>query len=298
MVISVAEPIGDIVKRTTLCLAITLLAASSGLLAQTSSSTDPSQSSTDQSAPPLSKAAKEAPPAPFSRLALSGGIGANGINFQAAVNANRYLNIRGIGNYFSYTVSNVTINNSGGSNGINVSGNLNFATAGVAVDLYPFPNHGFRLSPGAILYNQNAATATGIAAPGTSFTFGSQKYYSDTVNPLNITAKLGLNTRQRAFSMTTGWGNLISRKGGHWSFPFEIGAVFTGSPTIGLNPTGNACLTAADAATNGPSCVNMATNSTAQSNVAAEIAKYQKDLNVLTVYPIFSFGIGYNFNIR
>jgi hypothetical protein len=298
MVISVAEPIGDIVKRTTLCLAITLLAASSGLLAQTSSSTDSSQSSTGQSAPPLSKAAKEAPPAPFSRLALSGGIGANGINFQAAVNANRYLNIRGIGNYFSYTVSNVTIDNNNGSNGISVSGNLKFATAGAAVDLYPFPNHGFRLSPGAILYNQNAATATGIAAPKTSFTFGSQKYYSDTVNPLNITAKLGLNTRQRAFSMTTGWGNLISRKGGHWSFPFEIGAVFTGSPTIALNPTGNACLTQADAAINGPSCINIATDPTAQANVAAQIAKYQKDLNVLTVYPIFSFGIGYNFKIR
>jgi len=285
------------VKRLACCLTFTLLAASSGLLAQSSSNSFSSPSSA-QVAAPVSKAAANASPAPFSRLALSGGIGAMGINMQAAVNANRYLNIRGIGNYFSYTVSNVTIDNNNGSNGISVSGNLKFASGGAAVDLYPFPNHGFRLSPGAIFYNQNAATATGIAAAGTSFTFGSQKYYSDTVNPLNITAKLGLNTRQRAFSMTTGWGNLISRKGGHWSFPFEIGAVFTGAPTLALNPTGNACLTAADAAINGPSCVNMATNSTAQTNVAAEIAKYQKDLNVLPVYPIFSFGIGYNFKIR
>ena len=52
--------------------------------------------------------------------------------------------------------------------------------------------------------------------------------------------------------MTTGWGNLISRRGGHWSFPFEIGAVFTGSPTLALNPTGNGCLTAADAADTRP----------------------------------------------
>jgi len=221
-----------------------------------------------------------------------------GVNMQAAVNANRYLNLRGIGNYFSYTVSNVTINNSGGSSGINVNGNLKFATGGVAMDYYPFPNHGFRLSPGAMLYNQNAASATGIGAPGTSFTFGSQKYYSDTVNPLNINAKLGLNTHQRAFTMTTGWGNMISRRGGHWAFPFELGAVFTGVPTIGLNPTGNACLTAADAATNGPTCVNMATNATAQANVASQIAKYKNDLNPLQVYPILSFGVSYNFKIR
>jgi hypothetical protein len=284
-------------------LTLALLAASSSLLAQSSSSNFyPSLSSAlgagQSTASPVAKAAVSASPAPFSRLALSGGIGANGINMQAAVNANRYLNIRGIGNYFSYTVSNFTIDNSNGSNGISVGGNLKFATAGAALDVYPFPNHGWRLSPGAVLYNQNAATATGIAAAGTSFTFGSQKYWSEQANPLNITAKLGLNARQRAFSMTTGWGNLISRKGGHWSFPFEIGAVFTGAPTIALNPTGYACTTQADAAINGPSCVNMATNSTAQANIASQIAKYQKDLNVLTVYPIFSIGLGYNFKIR
>jgi hypothetical protein len=268
------------------------------LLAQSSSNLFSSPSPAQVGASPAVKTGANLSPAPFSRFALSGGIGANGINMQAALNVDRFLNIRGIGNYFSYTVSNITINNSGGSNGISVGGNLNLATAGVALDIYPFPNHGFRLSPGAILYNQNAATATGIAAAGTSFTFGSQKYYSDSVGPLNITAKLGLNTRPRAFSMTTGWGNLISRKGGHWSFPLEFGAIFTGAPTIALNPTGNACLSAADAADNGPSCENMATNPTAQANIAAQVAKYQKDLNEVPVYPIFSFGIGYNFRIR
>lgn len=271
-------------------MTLALLASFAGLPA--------SPAAAQVAASPVSRAAANVPPAPFSRLALSGGIGANGINMQAAVEANRYFNIRGIGNYFSYTVSNITINNNNGSNGINVSGNLKFATAGAAADLYPFPNHGFRLSPGVIFYNQNQVTATGATTPGTSFTFGSQKYYSDTVNPLNISARLGLNTRQHAFSMTTGWGNLISRRGGHWSFPFELGAIFTGSPTIALIPAGNACLSQADAAVNGPSCVNMATDPTAQANVASQVAKYQKDINVLTVYPILSFGIGYNFRIR
>jgi hypothetical protein len=275
-------------KHFAIFFALTLLAAPAGLFAQNS----------DQPAPPQSKAEKGESPAPFSRLALSGGIGANGINMQVAVEANRFINIRGIGNYFSYTASNVTLDNSGGSNGITVGGHFNFATAGASLDIYPFPNHGFRLSPGAVFYNQNRATAAGATTPGSSFTFGSQTYYSDTVDPLNLTASLGLNKQKTAFSMTTGWGNLIPRRGGHFSFPFEIGAIFAGAPTIGFNATGNACLTQADAAINGPTCQNMATNPQAQANIAAQVAKYQKDLNVVPIYPIVSFGIGYNFKVR
>ena len=109
---------------------------------------------------------------------------------------------------------------------------MNFATAGASLDFYPLPNHGFRLSPGAIFYNQNRITATGIAPAGKASP-SRPKYYSEAGNPINVTAALGFNTRQKAFTMTTGWGNLISRRGGHWSFPFEIGAVFTGVPTLG-----------------------------------------------------------------
>jgi hypothetical protein len=181
---------------------------------------------------------------------------------------------------------------------VNVTGKLNFATAGVSLDVYPFPNHGFRLSPGVMLYNENQISASGLSSPGASMTLGSQKYYADTVNPMSLTAKLGLNAHKQAFTMTTGWGNMISRRGGHWSFPFEIGAVFTGVPTLGIALAGNACQTAADAAINGSSCVNMATNSTAQSNLNTQIAKYQNDLDPLKVYPIVSFGLGYNFKIR
>ncbi len=241
-------------------------------------------------------------PVPFSRLAFSGGIGLGGINLQAAVEANRYLNIRGIGNYFSYTVSNIKIDNSGGSNGVDMSGKLNLAEGGAAVDIYPFPNHGFRLSPGLTFYNQNGASASGVASAGTSITLNSIKYYSDEAtassSPMSVNANLGLNTHKQAFTMTTGWGNMISRKGGHLSFPFELGAIFTGAPNLALNLTGYGCTSAADASDNGSSCVNMATNTTAQTNINAQIAKYKNDLNVLQVYPIFSFGVAYNFKIH
>ena len=283
-----------------LCLALTAAAMSPAAFASTQPSSD--SSSTSIAAPGGSSAtvvpATTSALRPFSRLALSGGIGLGGINLQAAVNVNRYINIRGIGNYFSYSVNNVKIDGNNGSNGVDVSGKLNFAEGGVAVDVYPFPNHGFRLSPGVTFYNQNGASANGVASAGDSITLGSQKYYSDSADPMSLNANIALNTHKQAFSMTTGWGNMISRRGGHWSFPFEIGAIFTGAPTIGLNITGSGCTDQADAADNGPSCVSMTNNATAQQNIASQIAKYQNDVNVLKVYPIFSFGIAYNFKIR
>lgn len=288
-------------KRISFCVILSLLATPACLLAQiASSASDPSQPTpaamNQTSALPMTNAANSAPH-PFSRLALEGGIGVGGINMQTAVEANRYLNIRGIGNAFSYTVNNIKVSGNNGASGINVSGKLNFAEAGVALDYYPWPNHGFRLSPGVTFYNANGVSASGVASNGTSITLSSTKYYSDNANPMTLNANLGLNTHKQAFTMTTGWGNMISRRGGNWAFPFELGAIFTGVPTINLNITGSGCTNQADASTNGPSCVNMATNSAAQANISSQISKYESDLNPLKVWPILSFGVSYNFNL-
>ncbi len=235
---------------------------------------------------------------PFSRIGVSGGVSTMGVSAQIAVNATKNLNIRGIGTVFAYNVNNITVNGSGGANGIAINGNLNFATGGVALDYYPWSRHGLRLSPGMQFYNQNLIMANGTASPGSSFSLGSQKYYSDAVNPLTIVASLGLNRNQLLPTATIGWGNLISRTGGHWSFPVELGIVYTGVPELGMTLSGNACLTSSDAATNGSTCVNMATNATAQQNLSAQIIKYRNSLNPYPFYPIVSFGVGYSFGFR
>ena len=59
-------------------------------------------------------------------------------------------------------------------------------------------------------------------------------------------AALGLNTHKPAFTMTTGWGNMIPRRGGHWSVPFEIGAAFTGAPSLNVLLSGVGCTNQAD----------------------------------------------------
>ncbi|MDR3752165.1 MAG: hypothetical protein P4K94_11845 [Terracidiphilus sp.] len=290
-------------KTTALFLTLPLLAASSMLFAQTTvspndlklpSSSQNNPSAQSQTAGQLNHKSKKqaAPLKPFSRLALGGGVSLMGINMQAATNVNQHLNVRATGNYFNYTVDNIS------TNGFNVNGKVNFATGGVALDYYPFPSHGFRLSPGVLFYNQNQIGASGVGATGSSITLSGTKYYSETASPLTLNGKLGLNTRKQTATLTTGWGNMIPRKGGHWSFPFELGAAFTGVPTVDVALTGYACTNSSDAAIAGASCVNMATEKTAQANLTAQKNKWTSDLNPLQVYPIFSFGVTYSFPIR
>lgn len=282
-------------KRNILLLTLAVLVASAALVAQSTSAPQGQQASrnTAVNSKTAHKAKKEVESLkPFSQLAFSGGIGLMGVNLQAATNLNKYLNLRGTGNVLTYTASNINVSNFG------VQGKINFATAGASLDYYPFPRHGFRVSPGVQFLNNNQVTATGVGASGSELTLDGQSFYSETANPMTLNGTLGLNTNKRAFTLTTGWGNMISRTGGHWSVPFELGAAFTGVPTINLALSGYACNTQADAASSGPTCVNMATNAQAQADLAAQIAKWKSDLDPAKVYPIVSIGIAYNFKIR
>ena len=151
-----------------------------------------------------------------------------GVNLQAAVNASRHLNVRGIGNFFKYTDNNIS------TNGFTASGTINLATAGASLDYYPFPSHGLRISPGALFYNQNGINATMVAQGGTSFTLNDATYYSSQANPVTGTASLGLNKQKIAPTISIGWGNMIPRNGGHWSFPVEVGTAYIGQPQLAM----------------------------------------------------------------
>ncbi len=252
------------------------------LLAQQPSLSAPASSLTS-----LAAKARSINNGPLSHVALGGGISPLGINLQAAINLNRYMNLRGAGNVFNYTVNNIS------TNGLNLSGKLNFATAGASLDFYPFPNHGFRLSPGGMFYNQNTVSANVTVAGGTSFSLNGVKYYASSSDPITGTGGLALNASNPAFTMTAGWGNMIPRHGGHWSFPFEIGAAFVGAPTINMALTsGQAC----DA--QGQNCVDVATDPNVQANLQAQIQKYQNDVSPFRYYPIINFGAAYSFRIR
>lgn len=282
-------------KRSAFLISLLTAAISSCLMAQdaslplgmTASSNPPSEAYSSSAYLRAAQGAQPAPIEPFSRLAFGGGISPMGINLQTAVNVNRYVNLRGVGNIFNYSINNFE------TNGMNLDGKLNFATLGASVDIYPFPEHGFRLSPGLLMYNQNEVSANLTVNGGSSFDLNGVTYYASSVNPIAGNGHLGLNSRNPAFTMTTGWGNMISRRGKRLSIPVEVGAAFVGAPSLSLALTGGQ---ACDQF--GQNCVNVATDPTVQANLAAQIQKYKNDVRALQYFPIVSFGVAYNFNLR
>ena len=233
---------------------------------------------------------------PFSRLAFGAGVSPLGIGFQVATNVNQHFNIRGTGNVFKYSTNFTT-------NGLTANANLNLASAGVALDYYP-TKLGFRISPGLLLYNGNQLSASDSVAGGTSFTLNNQTFYSANTNtatgatPVNGNAALGLNTTKPAFTITTGWGNMIPRKGGHLSFPFELGVAVTGQPSLNATLAGWACYDQAQAECTDISSPTDPIAIAVQSDLQAQIAKWKTDLNPLKTYPIISIGVAYAFHIR
>jgi len=231
----------------------------------------------------------------FSRMAFGVGLSPLGIGMQVATNLNSHLNLRGLGNVFKYDTSFTT-------NGIPVDAKLNLASAGGTLDYYPF-HHGFRLSGGILFVNDNQVSATSSIAGGNSITLNGQDYYSAYANPvtgatpLNGTGSLALNGMKPGAILTTGWGNHVKRNG-HWSFPFEIGVAFVGTPKVKMNLGGWACVDQAQTL-----CTNIAdpNNPIAiefQQNLDAQIAKWNSDLSALESYPIVSMGVSYSFRVR
>lgn len=289
-------------KGTPCSAVLLLLAAPLALAAQTTvSPTQPASQESTSVAPServlpaqLVPKKKPEPPEPLSRIGIAASISTLGPTLQVATNLNSHFNLRATGNFFTYTDSFT-------ESGINANGTIHLASAGASLDVFPFHN-GFRLSPGVLFYNQNRITATAAIPGGDSFEFNDNTYYSANANavtgatPMTGTGYLGLHTNRPAFTATTGWGNLIPHKGGHFSFPFEIGAVFIGSPTVNATFTGWVCADQAQTMcydfTNDPNAAD------ARADLQTQIAKWAKDLDPLKTYPYISFGIGYNFKIR
>lgn len=286
-------------KYKKLFTAVTLLAASSALFAQLSSS---SLSYVDPDAVPGANTAVASAPAfsapsthPFSKVGLGAGLSPLGVQLSLTTNLNPHLNLRASGNLFNYS-TNFT------ASGIGANAKLDMKSAGTSLDIYPF-RRGFRISPGVLFYNGNQVTATASVAGGTSFTLNNQTYYSANANtttgatPINGNAVLSMHTNNPAFTITTGWGNTLPRKG-HWSFPFEAGVALTGAPSLKVNLGGWACYDQAQTLCTDISSKTDPIALEIQNNLAVQVAKWTKDVEPLKTYPIASFGVAYSFGLR
>lgn len=233
---------------------------------------------------------------PFSRVGIGANVNPMGVGILGAIVLNHYLDARVLGNFFGYT-GNFEVE------GFHVNADIHMASVGAALDYYPFGSV-FRVSPGVLFYNGNQVSGNVQIASGTSFSLGSQTYYSATANavtgatPLTGVGVLGLHATKPAFTVAGGFGKFIPRSNRHWSFPTEFGVAFTGSPTIDFSLSGWACL---DARQTRCSDVGDPTNPIAiqfNDNLQSRLDRFRTQLDKVTVYPMISTSVVYSFNTR
>ena len=202
-----------------------------------------------------------------------------------------------MGNYFNFNSRQFEIE------GFKANANFHLASAAAAVDWYPFASV-WRISPGVLFLNGNQLSGTTDIIPGTSFSLNNQTFYSANTNaatgatPLQGSGTLAFHSHSTAFTIAGGFGKFIPRSNRHWSFPSEFGVAFTGSPKAIAGFTGWVCTDYAQT-----NCSNVGSSSTpagAQFNGALQTAltKWNRDLALVKVYPLFSYSVVYSFNIR
>jgi hypothetical protein len=219
---------------------------------------------------------------PFTHVAMGANFGTQGAGLEMATTLSRKLNLRADATFFDYALSTT-------QNGINYNGTLNMRDARASIDFFPFGG-GFRISGGMAAYNKVNLGAIATVMPGQSVTLNDTDYYSDTLDPLHGTGSFFYH-RRYAPTATFGWGNAIPRSGRHLAFPVEIGAAFTGAPTVNFNFTGSACTDPTDPTT----CAPVQSDPDFATNLAAQQKKIANDVAPFRVYPIINFGVTYRF---
>ena len=215
---------------------------------------------------------------PFSDLAFAVKMGTAGIGFDVATPLAQRLNLRAGASFFSYNTTFTT-------DGLNIDGALKLGTAAASVDIYPF-NNSFRISPGFAFRNNNHLNASLLVPGGQTFSLGeSADFTSDPTDPIKGSGSFvfGNNFAPR---LTMGFGNMLPRKGGHFSVPVEVGFQYISQPTVALTISGRSCVQAAGLTT--PAC-----GPVDQTYVQQEQSEIQADINPFRIFPVASIGLSY-----
>lgn len=218
---------------------------------------------------------------PFTRVGFDSHAGLGGIGFDVATPVTRRFNMRAGSDFFGYSTNFE-------DQGANVAANLRLRSGHVSLDWFPFGGK-FRLSPVMVFANNNRARATALVPPGTPITLNGQDYISSTTDPLH---GLGLvDFRKMAPGFSLGFGNIIPRSSGHFSFPMEAGFYYAGQPGLKVSFTGSACDPTLVPA---QGCESVDEDSGFQQSLAAFVARTHHNLSYASFFPILSFGFGYS----
>jgi hypothetical protein len=158
-----------------------------------------------------------------------------------------------------------------------------------SLDWFPFGGH-FRLSTLVVFANNNRVKATALIPPGNTITLNGQDYVSSTNDPLHGAGSIDFRKASPGF--TLGFGNIVPRTSGHFSFPVEAGFYYVGQPDLKVSFTGSACDPTQAAAVG---CESVNNDGGFQQSLSAFVARNQHNLSYASFFPVFSFGFGYSF---
>jgi hypothetical protein len=152
---------------------------------------------------------------------------------------------------------------------INYGATLKLGAVPIGVDVYPFKNW-FRLE-GGLLINLNGVDGTAKPNQG-QIQINGHTYSADQVGQLNAT----LRVNRAAPFLGLGFGNPIKR-GKHWGFTFDLGAMYHGHPKAVLSAT-------------------KTLSTQLQSDLQQQQQSIENDAKKYTFFPIIQFGISYHFS--
>lgn len=196
------------------------------------------------------------------RFAISVKAGTLGIGLEGIARINSNLNARLGVNTFEYDYS-------GTEDDIKYDFDLELLSVSTLFDWHPFSN-AFRISAGG-LYNQNSLDMT--AKPTASYKIGDTTYTAAEVG--SLAGELDFDDINPYIGI--GWGNAVG-KNKQWSFSFDLGVVYQGSPKVKLSANGS-----------------LSGDAAFQTNLAREEQSLEDELEDFQFYPVISFGICYSF---
>ena len=194
------------------------------------------------------------------------GVGAT-VTKSITPNVNAKLGINGLGISRDISLSDV-----------DYKANLNLFNVSTLIDYLPWKNGGFHLT-GGLVFQDNNLEGTGKPKNGVTIRINDKDYNSTTVLT-SLKSKASFPNSVAPY-IGLGWGNAV-KPGKHLGFSANLGVMFAGSPKVSLTPGF------------GPDATP-ALQQEINTNIEAERKKQESDLNWLSVYPVFSLGISYQF---
>ena len=158
---------------------------------------------------------------------------------------------------------------------VEYDGDLDLFNVSTIIDVHPAKNSGFKISGGVVFANNNIE---GTAVTDDTITIGGEEFENNVVESTDVDIEI---TRDVAPYVGLGWGNAVAKNKG-LGFWFNLGVMFGGSPDVEVTP-------------NFSNSVTEEQRAEANEAAAEEEEEVEDNLAFISIYPVASLGISYQF---